>query len=208
LCDEFDIIPKFEGTQNLLQAPEDPGSDTLKVPVLKVFDGDGFLTRSFVPQRQREVEFAVRFGFIDAPELGQYGGPEARDFLAELIEGRWVDLVVLTKMDTGNVVDRHGRLVAIPYLMCSERAPVQGRRMSRNIELEMLLNGWAWLLERYCPSEPYYLALDDAQRHRRGIWAREDNLEPWEFKRRKYASMKKSRKGPPRQASLFNLDTP
>lgn len=152
----------------MLIVPEEPGDDTLRVPVLRVFDGDGFLTRIVVPGRGVEVEAAVRFGFIDAPELGQPGGHEARDFLTNLIGGRWVDLGILLKMDTGSIIDGHGRIVAVPYLR------LEGS-VCRNVELEMVLNGWAWVLDRYEPDDRYFAALDDAQRHRRGIWARDEN---------------------------------
>ena len=188
---------RHEGRLGLLYAPEDPGCETVRAPVLKVFDGDGFLTRIFIPRREREIECAVRFGFIDAPELGQPGGAEARSFLAQLIGGKSVDLAVLMKMDTGKIIDRHCRIVATPYLTGS----INRETVTRNVELEMLLNGWAWLLERYCPNETYYRALDDARRHRRGIWARDDNVEPWEFKRRKYAAAKQQLR---RQPSLFD----
>lgn len=56
----------------MLYALEEPNTETLRVPVIKVFDGDGFLTR--IRARSREVEATVRFGFIDAPEIGQPGG--------------------------------------------------------------------------------------------------------------------------------------
>ncbi|MFK0689523.1 topoisomerase DNA-binding C4 zinc finger domain-containing protein [Mesorhizobium sp. IMUNJ 23033] len=63
--------------------------------------------------------------------------------------------------------------------------------VTRNIELEMVLNGWAWVLERYGPGERYLEALDDAQRHKRGIWgATETNIPPWEFKRQQYSEMR------------------
>lgn len=100
----------------LLFAPEEPEDDTLRVPVVKVFDGDGFLTRIPIPKRGIEIEVAVRFGFIDAPELEQPGGHEARDFLNQQVRGEWLDLVVLLKMDTGRIIDGHGRIVAVPYL--------------------------------------------------------------------------------------------
>ena len=76
-------------TNNHVQiiAPDKPSPDAVEVPVLKVFDGDGFLTRIRGRQRadsscdQSEVEVSVRFGFVDAPELEQPGGIEAKDFL-------------------------------------------------------------------------------------------------------------------------------
>jgi endonuclease YncB( thermonuclease family) len=67
----------------------------------------------------------------------------------------------------------------------------------------MLLNGWAWLLDRYCPPEHYYQALAEAQYHRRGIWSRDDNVEPWEFKKQNYRRRQPSR-APSSQGDLFS----
>lgn len=165
----------------MLIAPEKPEGETLRVPVLRVFDGDGFLTSIPLSRGDKVVELTVRFGFIDAPEMEQPGGQEAKDFLERLIGGQWLDLIILTKMDTGSIMDRHGRIVAIPYLK-----QMQGHTPYRNIELEMVLNGWAWVLDRYEPDQRYTQALEDARQNRRGIWARGENVHPWEFKRKQY----------------------
>eukprot|EP00456_Euglypha_rotunda_P030013 TRINITY_DN23466_c0_g1_i2.p1 TRINITY_DN23466_c0_g1~~TRINITY_DN23466_c0_g1_i2.p1 ORF type:complete len:170 (-),score=37.94 TRINITY_DN23466_c0_g1_i2:11-520(-) len=129
--------------------------------------------------------------------MEQPGGREARDFLVSVIGGKSVDLAILTKMDTGGSFDRHGRIVAIPYLAAGPSEPAAHWRMSErrlwNIELEMVVNGWAWVLERYEPDERYFQALDDAQRHRRGIWAYDSNIHPWEFKKQKYRQAKLAR---------------
>lgn len=66
----------------------------------------------------------------------------------------------------------------------------------------MVLNGWAWVLDRYEPGQRYFEALEDAQRSRRGIWAFEDNLHPWEFKKRKYQA-RRSARWPTGQTHLF-----
>lgn len=187
--------------------PEHPGADTIKVPVVKVFDGDGFLTRFKAhevtgnPWDQAEIELTARFGFIDAPEMEQPGGREAKDFLTSLIGEQWLELVILTKMDTGRSVDRHGRVVCIPFLTqdyaagefrtssaCPHVTTTFGAplQITRNIELEMVINGWAWVLERYGPDPRYIAALEEARREKRGIWARDDNVHPWEFKKQKY----------------------
>lgn len=170
----------------MLIAPEEPEGETLSVPVLRVFDGDGFLTSIHIPSRNAEIEITVRFGFIDAPEMTQAGGPEAKDFLERIIGGQLIDLTILTKMDTGSIMDRHGRIVAIPYLKQTQEYATH-----RNIELEMVLNGWAWVLDRYGPDERYIRALEDARQNRRGIWARDENIHPWEFKRNLYAGKRK-----------------
>lgn len=197
-----------------LTAPEQPCAETLRVPVLKVFDGDGFLTR--INTHRGEVEATIRFGFVDAPEIGQRGGNSAREFLKSLISDKWLDIVVLTKMDTGQIVDRYGRIVGIPYLTQKLLYPDRPKpflqrladwdfsaaTVTRNIELEMVLNGWAWVLERYGPDEQYYRALEDARRHKRGIWAFDDNIHPWDFKKAKHRK-RVGRSRPKTEPDLF-----
>ena len=39
---------------DLLIVPEDPEGETFRVPVLRVFDGDGFLTRIQLPRRDAD----------------------------------------------------------------------------------------------------------------------------------------------------------
>lgn len=209
-----DHLPLQSLGESWLHAIEQLDAETLRVPVCKVFDGDGFLTK--LRTRRGELEFTIRFGFVDAPEIGQRGGEEARDFLRSQIENRSVDIVILTKSDTGQIVDRFGRIVAVPYL-CENGSKTQASifdRISswgivtfsaaRNIELEMVLNGWAWVLERYVPDEQYYYALEEARRHRRGIWAHDDNIHPWDFKKTRYREKKD--RAIPRQPDL--LSTP
>lgn len=195
----------------MLIVPDEPDGETLKVPVLEVFDGDGFLTRIDLPHRGTNFEATVRFGFTDAPEMQQPGGREAKEFLTRLIGGKWLELSILMKMDTGQIVDRHGRIVAVPYLrewlgQSAQRWPTFERPSPwitecRNVELEMVLNGWTWVLDRYEPDDRYASALEEARQHRRGIWARGDNLHPWEFKKLQYRN-----KGlvTSRQRSLFD----
>lgn len=200
---------------SVLAPTEHPDTETLRVPVVRVFDGDGFLSRFRLPGRDAEMELSVRLGFIDAPEMEQPGGAEAREFLARLIHGCWVELVVLTKMNTGGSFDRHGRIVAVPYVADPAEHlvglgphvlprpgwPPRGRY--RNVELEMIANGWAWVLDRYEPPESYYAALEDAQRHRRGLWARDDAVHPWSFKTAKYRSSRQPRPNQPTTPDLF-----
>jgi micrococcal nuclease len=194
---------------------EDASPYAIEVPVLKVCDGDGFLTKigrcHFTDdiEDRAEVAVTVRCGFIDAPELDQRGGYEAKEFLCGLIGGRNVWIDVLTKSDTGKCTDRHGRVVAVPYL--GERYPASlfedemtacDRILyknstfyrTRNVEIEMVLNGWAWVLERYCPEEIYLSAFEDAQTNKRGIWRYDDNVNPWDFKRQKYQKLTRANK--------------
>jgi endonuclease YncB( thermonuclease family) len=74
--------------------------------------------------------------------------------------------------------------------------------LTRNIEVEVVVNGWAWVLDRYGPDARYYKASKEARRHLRGIWARNENIHPWAFKKRMY---REAKRGPDqnRQANLF-----
>ena len=58
----------------VLFAYEEPGTETIRAPVLKVFDGDGFKTMLWNTQLKKACEVVVRLGFTDAPELEQPGG--------------------------------------------------------------------------------------------------------------------------------------
>jgi endonuclease YncB( thermonuclease family) len=196
----------MENYKNIIIATDEIAPEAIEVPVLKVFDGDGFLTRIRINKRNlfgselSEIEMPVRFGFIDAPEIGQPGGVEAKDFLESLIAGRSVWIDVLTKMDTGSSFDKYRRLVCVPYIVeeydsCILKTKLGGYHLScqfgasivvaRNIELEMVLNGYAWVMERYGPDSRYLHALADARSNKRGIWASEKNENPWDFKRRR-----------------------
>lgn len=185
--------------------PEEPDGETVPVSVLKVFDGDGFLARVDLPGV--DVELAVRMGFIDAPEMDQPGGKEARDFLRRIVDRQRLELIILMKMDTGMSFDRHGRVVAVPYLRTgvssTASVPTTARKRCRNVELEMVINGWAWVLERYGPNQAYLDALDDAQRHRRGIWAWDNNVHPGRAKAARYKSKSASKKIVTHSGGLF-----
>ncbi|WP_369027322.1 topoisomerase DNA-binding C4 zinc finger domain-containing protein [Qipengyuania sp. RANM35] len=154
--------------------------------------------------------------------MEQPGGQEAKDFLSSLIGDRWLELVILTKMDTGQIVDRHGRIVCVPYLADERsRLDIEDQQsvgakirslcsspiVTRNIELEMVLNGWAWVLERYGPEDSYFDALEDARRYRRGIWAYDNNVHPWEFKKAKYRELR-SRHRSAHPKGLFDVPDP
>ena len=215
----------MKSTETVLIAPESPGGETVQARVAKVFDGDGFLANIDVPDWKgrpgttKQVEVSVRLGFIDAPEMDQPGGQEAKDFLTNLIDGRTLQLIVLTKMDTGSSYDRYGRAVCVPYLThsyatadfqagpaCRHRVIPFGSNLTltRNVELEMVLNGWAWVVERYGPDERYLEALKDAQADRRGIWASDTVEAPWAFKER----TRKARRLKRQMDFLADLESP
>lgn len=191
----------------MIIVPDDPGEagldEVFKAVVLKVFDGDGFLANVWHPFRETWVErIPFRFAFIDAPEMGQPCGPEARDFLAGLIAGKELRLDPVGKESTGYMpIDPYKRLLCVGFLTeqmeagridyyhqgrCGSGLVKRPRPVTRNIELEMVVNGWAWVVEQYSfeREAEYFEAQEEAQRNRRGLWQMDNPEPPWSFKRR------------------------
>jgi len=199
--------------------PDDPGNDSLEpmleAKVLKVFDGDGFLADVWHPlpgKWVRRVPF--RLAFIDAPEMGQPLGAEAMQFLHESIAGKTLRVDPIGKESTGYIpIDQYKRMLCMAYL--TEDMPIgetayylngkcgvgfvkAARPVTRNIELEMIINGWAWVMEQYAfdREEEYFAAQTDAQRGKRGLWAMNDPEPPWKFKQKQKRLRGKARGQP------------
>jgi endonuclease YncB( thermonuclease family) len=191
----------------MIIAPDDPGpaspEDVLLASVVKVFDGDGFLANVWHPDRQDWIQrVPFRFAFIDAPELGQPFGTESGAFLQSLIAGKRLRLDPIGKESTGGIpIDPYKRVLCMGYLTenmaigrihyylngkCSIGCVKSARSVTRNIELEMIINGWAWVVEQYTfdREEEYFEAQNDARQNGRGLWAMDDPEPPWVFKRR------------------------
>lgn len=184
--------------------------ETIRVEVQKVFDGDGFLARAWNPHRRAWVErIPFRLAFVDAPEMDQPFGRESREFLHKLVTGRSLDVVpVLKGTTTPSLIDSYRRILCVPLITelmeagridyywdgrCASGTLRSARHVTRNLELEMIVNGWAWVFERYtfdCEAE-YLSAQCDARQNRRGLWAQDDPEPPWNFKRRQKRATQK-----------------
>lgn len=193
--------------------PETVGEDeVLKATVVKVFDGDGFLADIWNPLRHAWVKSVpFRMAFIDAPEIEQPFGPEAGRFLGELIHGKTLRLDPVAKESAPcSPIDQYKRMLCMVFL--AEQMPPgrieyyfnaklgsglvkETRLVIRNIELEMVVNGWAWVTEQYDfdRQEEYFDAQNDARQHRRGLWQMDKPEPPWTFKRRQKARRRASK---------------
>ena len=110
----------------------------------------------------------IRFHGIDAPEMGQAFGKEAKARLSGLVYGRDVLLEPYEQ-------DRYDRLVARMWIG------------ERDINAEMIQSGLAWVYRRYA-DDPAYCAHEKAARDlRRGLWqaAPQAAVAPWEWRKRK-----------------------
>jgi endonuclease YncB( thermonuclease family) len=131
--------------------------------VLSVSDGDGIAVR--VESRR----IRIRLEGIDAPELAQPFGPEARAHLVRLVEERRVTLHM-----TG--ADQGGRVLA--------RVELGGV----DVNLRMVRDGFAWHFTRYSDDTGLAAAEREARAARRGLWSAGDPMAPWEFRQAARAS--------------------
>ena len=126
-----------------------------KVRIRRVIDGDSLEVKyggwfSFLRR-----PFAVRLYGIDAPELAQPYGREARDELASLVRRGGI------RMDT-MATDRYGRTVGLLYARRRDRGP---------INVAMVRSGMAYWYSRYGGREMGFPEAEaEAQAKRRGVW--------------------------------------
>ena len=110
--------------------------------------------------------FAVRLYAIDAPELSQPYGAEARDAMRKLARGR----MRLDVVDT----DRYGRVVGVVYR----------RNRKKSVNHAIVDAGLAYSYQRYGRLEGIAEAEARAKRRRRGVWkSRRSQTRPWDHRR-------------------------
>ena len=134
-----------------------------------VADGDTI----YVRQMDNRVSYRVRFAMVDAPEKTQSFGQEAKSALIQMLQGQ----KTVTVTEFGH--DRYGRIIGIV-----------SDSNGRNLNLEMVRGGYAWVYSRYAakPAFASYLnafenAQNTAQLNRAGLWRDSNPLEPWKFRR-------------------------
>ena len=163
-----------------------PYGEVKTVHVRRVIDGD---TLEVADGKGRQV-LKVRLWGIDAPEMDQEGGEESADKLDEILlreEGRLV-------LETF-AFDRYGRAVGLLY------SSKEGRL--RSVNVKMLAAGHAhcdrWRQGQYFRQRMgFYEAERRARVARRGIWATNEAVRPWEYRR---AEPQQEYRGPqPRRA--------
>ncbi len=124
---------------------------------IRVSDGDTVIVK--MGGRSEKI----RLNGIDAPELKQKHGKEARRYLANRILKRKVRV-------KGNSRDKYKRLLATIYLD------------EENINLSMIREGWAWDYVQFSMGREYAQAQKEARAARRGLWVSSNAIPPWQFR--------------------------
>lgn len=135
------------------------GARTIEGRVTHVTDGDTIWVR---PAAGSAVQ--VRLHGIDAPEICQAFGPQARDALASRLLHRQVELDVRAQ-------DAYERTLA--------RVSLQGQ----DVGAWLVAGGWAWSSGFRRRAGPYAHEEKAARGERRGLWAADAPLDPRSFRK-------------------------
>lgn len=148
---------------------------TIEGTVTKVSDGDTLQVTDALGTKVK-----VRFYGMDAPETeksnkktgkvskpGQPYGEEAFQALRQKIDHQRVRLDVMD-------IDQYKRTVAIVWFG------------NRNINREMVTDGWAWAYRQYLDrahASEYITAEEQARKAGKGLWKQNNPQPPWEFRK-------------------------
>lgn len=140
--------------------------------VIAVLDGDTVLVlRNNTPVK-------IRLADIDAPEVGHAGTgglpPNSQKAQAWGMESKQsLSGMVLKKQISVNVqaVDQYGRLVA--------HLALDGRSVNE----EQVRRGMAWEYSNFHSNKTYIALQSDAQQARRGLWAQDNPMAPWQWRK-------------------------
>ncbi|EAL8904441.1 thermonuclease [Campylobacter upsaliensis] len=135
--------------------------------VSRVIDGD---TIELLAKTSKEnpynhiTKLKIRLYGIDAPELKQAYGKEAKEYLSALVLKQEVGLIIENK-------DKYERIVGTIFLK------------GKDINKEMVKNGYAHAYESF--SKKYLAEQADAKMFKLGLWQDERAVKPSEFRKMK-----------------------
>ena len=133
-------------------------SDAVQFKLKRISDGDTVVTTE---------DTRIRLWGIDTPERNQRYGSDATAALTQMLNNQ--QLYLETKD-----VDRYGRTVGVIYT-----------DDGNEVNLEMVCDGHAWWYERYAKkATDYEQCQEDARKNQRGLWAEDDPVAPWDWRRR------------------------
>ncbi|EHU0559634.1 thermonuclease family protein [Salmonella enterica] len=129
--------------------------------VIRVLDGDT------IEVLQDKTPVRIRLANIDAPEKKQAFGRWSANQLKGLVAAQ---LVTVTYTQT----DRYGRIIGRVFT-------TNGTEASRF----MVQSGAAWVYDRYNTDNSLPALQQEAQTHKRGLWADSNPMPPWEWRHTK-----------------------
>jgi endonuclease YncB( thermonuclease family) len=130
--------------------------------VVAIADGDTLTARCEVPDGQRSI--VVRLSQIDAPERHQPWGDRSRQHLAALCFNKPAKV-----REEGR--DRYARMLG--------RVECEGT----DANAAQVLEGMAWVFDRYVTDRSLYALQAEAREARRGLWKDASPVPPWSWRK-------------------------
>lgn len=136
-------------------------SEEYEAVVLKVIDGDTIYIKSDNGRKK------VRLRHIDAPEIRQSYGKEAKIFLDKQIDGKKIIV-------NSDYKDRYGRDIGDIFVYNNDEAIY--------INAKLIKSGHAWVYKSY-RKNTYLMNLENfARENMLGLWKDKSAIEPWVFR--------------------------
>lgn len=127
--------------------------------VIHISDGD--TVHLLTPDKKTHK---IRLNDIDAPESKQAFGNKSKENLKKYIYQKNVVVEYKNK-------DRYGRILGTIYLN------------NKDINLQQVKDGYAWVYRQYSKKSEYYKAEETARKMRIGLWTDKNPIEPKEFRK-------------------------
>ena len=156
---------KNENDENEIEINK--SNEKIKYKVIKVSDGDTISVKRLKNGVLDGDLIKVRLYGVDAPEKDQDFGYESKKALINYVADKTIEIDIKSK-------DRYGRSVGILY--------VDGR----NINEELLRDGYVWYYEQYDKNnERSRLLQENAMKNKLGLFSKKGYIEPWKFRKAK-----------------------
>jgi endonuclease YncB( thermonuclease family) len=126
--------------------------------VVGVHDGDTLTCL------ESKVQYKIRLGGVDAPELAQAHGQDAKKFTSDMIFSKQVRIIVTD-------VDRYQRLVADVVVS------------DKRVNYELVRAGWAWHYGQYSKDPNLAVLEKQARIAKIGLWADMNPTAPWDWRK-------------------------
>lgn len=137
----------------------DAHAEQFNARIIAVLDGDTVMV-----VRDKLPPIKIRLAEIDAPEMAQPGGMDAKQALSEVLLHKSADV-------DGHAVDQYGRLIA--------HIDIDGKQIN---EL-MLRSGMAWEYSHFHRNRHYVALQSEAQAAKRGVWRQAAPIPPWQWRK-------------------------
>jgi micrococcal nuclease len=139
---------------------------------IEVIDGDTIKVKNLNhPKTNTSKPLRIRLFGIDAPELSQPHGIESKEWLIKELKSQDITIQMLEDLDY------YGRVVAKIFTDTSY------------INVSSVIDGKSWVFSKYIPNEEERTNYEDYQQQAKenkiGLWADENPVEPWVFRKNK-----------------------